>query len=343
MKAVVIHEHGGIDQLRLEEMPEPTIAADEVLVRVKAVALNHLDLWVRSGLPALRVELPHILGSDVAGVVEEVGALVSHVQPGDEVVLAPGWGCGHCRNCLQGEENICETKYRLLGENIKGGYAELVKAPGANAMPLPQGLSFVEAAAVPLVFLTAWNMLVRHVRVQPGEDVLILAAGSGVGSAALQIAKLHGARVIATASTDAKLELARELGADEVINYAEKDFLQEVKRLTDGRGVDVVVEHVGEATWEKSVRALARGGRIVTCGATTGYRAVTDLRYMFAKDLKVYGNFMGRRGDLFYLLRFFESGDLRPVVDRALPLEQAAEAHRLLEERRQFGKIVLTP
>jgi NADPH:quinone reductase-like Zn-dependent oxidoreductase len=343
MKAVVIHEHGGIDKLRVEQVPDPTIAPDEVLVRVKAVALNHLDLWVRRGLPALKVEMPHILGSDIAGVVEEVGELVRHVGPGDEVILAPGWGCGVCRKCLLGEDNVCEVRYQILGETTAGGYAEFVKAPGSNAFPLPAGISFVEAAAVPLVFLTAWNMLVRKAEVQPGEDVLVLAAGSGVGSAAIQIAKLFGARVIATASTEAKLEMARELGADEVINYAEQDFLAEVRRLTDGRGVDIVFEHVGEATWEKSIKSMARGGRLVTCGATTGYQAMTDLRYVFAKNLTLLGNFMGRKGDLLHLLRFFESGEFRAVVDRSLPLEQAAEAHRLLEERQHFGKIVLTP
>ena len=343
MKAVVFHEHGGVDKLRVEEVADPKIAADEVLVRVRAVALNHLDLWVRRGLPTLKVKMPHILGSDIAGVVEEVGALVHHVHPGDEVILAPGWGCGVCRKCLLGEDNVCEQKYQILGETAAGGYAERVKAPGANTLPLPEGLSFVEAAAVPLVFLTAWNMLVRQVKVQPGEDVLVLAAGSGVGSAGIQIAKLFGAHVIATASTEAKLEMARELGADEVINYAEHDFLEEVQRITNGRGVDIVFEHVGEATWERSIKALVRGGRLVTCGATAGYQAITDLRYLFFKNLKVFGNFMGRKGDLLHLLRFFESGDLRPVIDRTLPLEKDAEAHSLLEDRRHFGKVVLTP
>ena len=285
MKAVVIHEHGGVDKLRFEEHPVPKIAADEVLVEVKAAALNHLDLWVRGGLPAFKLKMPHILGSDAAGVVAAIGDVVKNVKVGDKVLLAPGWGCGTCHHCLNGDDNLCRD-YQILGETTTGTYAEFVKAPAENAFLIPDGLSFEEAAAIPLVFLTAWSMLVEQAKVQPGEDVLILAAGSGVGSAGIQIAKLFGARVIATASTDAKLQKAKELGADELINTTEKDLLGEVKRLTNKRGVNLVFEHVGKVTWESSIKALVKGGRLVTCGATTGYDPVMDLRYVFFKELK---------------------------------------------------------
>ena len=341
MPAVVIHEHGGPEKLTFEEVPVPEIGPDEILLEIKALALNHLDLWVRQGWPGLKLSMPHILGSDAAGVVAETGALVTHVQVGDRVLLAPGWGCGTCHACLNGDDNLCPY-YKMLGESAPGVYARYVKAPAGNAFPIPEGLSFEEAAAVPLVFLTAWHMLVHQVQVQPGEDVLVLAAGSGVGSAAVQIARLFGARVIATASSAAKLKKARELGADEVINYQEKDFLQEVRRLTNHRGVDVVVEHVGKTTWEKSIRALKKGGRLVTCGATTGYDPVTDLRHVFFRELRIFGNFMGRKEGLLRALRFFPH-QLKPVVDTVLPLKEARQAHERLKRREQFGKVVLRP
>ncbi|MFQ5772254.1 MAG: alcohol dehydrogenase catalytic domain-containing protein, partial [bacterium] len=236
MKAVVIHEHGGIDKLSYEEIIVPEIAANEILVEVKAVALNHLDLWVRQGVTSTKLNMPHILGSDVSGVVVEVGAFVKNVKVGDEVLLAPAWGCGSCEACLKGADNYCRH-YKILGENVQGAYAEYVKLPGENAFLIPNGLNFEEAAAIPLVYLTAWHMLVQQAKVQPGEKILILAAGSGVGSAAIQIAKLFGAHVIATASTDAKLEKAKELGADITINYKQRDFLEAVKQLTNKKGV----------------------------------------------------------------------------------------------------------
>lgn len=341
MKAVLIHEHGGVDKLLFEEYPVPKIAADEVLVEVKAAALNHLDLWVRQGMPAFKLRMPHILGSDAAGVVVEVGDVVKNVKVGDPVLLAPGWGCGSCHACLNGDDNLCRN-YQILGETAQGCYAQYVKAQAENAFLIPEGLSFDEAAAIPLVFLTAWHMLVEQVKIQPGEDILILAAGSGVGSAAIQIAKLFGARVIATASKDKKLQKAGELGADDLINYAEKDFLPEVKRLTNKRGVDVVFEHVGKSTWEKSIQALTKGGRLVTCGATTGYDPVTDLRYVFFKELKIFGNFMGRKEGLKRALEFFP-GKLKSVVDTSFPLKDAAKAHQRLMNREQFGKVILKP
>ena len=341
MNAVVIHEHGGIDKLCFEEMPVPNIAADEVLVEVKAAALNHLDLWVRGGLPAFKLKMPHILGSDAAGVVTAVGDVVNNVKVGDKVLLAPGWGCGACHECLNGDDNLCRD-YQILGETTQGTFAEYVKAPAENAFLIHEGLSFDEAAAIPLVFLTAWHMLVQRVKVQPGEAILILAAGSGFGSAAIQIARLFGARVIATASTDEKLQKAGELGADELINYTDKDFLEEVKRLTNKRGVDIVFEHVGKSTWENSIKALKKGGRLVTCGATTGYDPTTDLRYVFSKALKIFGNFMGRKEGLKRALHFFPE-KLKPVIDTSFPLQDAAKAQQRLMNREQFGKLILKP
>ncbi|MFQ5707838.1 MAG: zinc-binding dehydrogenase [bacterium] len=341
MKAVVIHEHGGIEKLSYEDQPVPQIQANEILLEVKAIALNHLDLWVRQGLPGIRLAMPHILGSDVSGVVAAAGELVTNVKVGDQVLLAPGWGCGHCELCLAGQDNYCRD-YKVLGENTQGVYAEFVRASAENALPIPAGLNFDQAAAIPLVYLTAWHMLVDQAKVQPGEDILILAAGSGVGSAAVQIAKLFGARVIATASTQAKLEKAQELGADETINYQEKDFLEEVKRITGKRGVDIVFEHVGKSTWDSSLKALTKGGRLVTCGATTGYDAVTDLRYVFFKELKIFGNFMGRKENLKHALKFFPH-KLKPVIDTQFHLREAAKAHEKLMKREQFGKVLLKP
>ncbi len=341
MKAVVIHEHGGTDKLSYENYPVPEIAANEVLVEVRAVALNHLDLWVRQGIASTKLTMPHILGSDVSGVIVEVGEVVKNVKIGDEVLLAPAWGCGICPLCLAGDDNLCKD-YKILGESTQGAYAEYVKVPGENAFPIPAGLNFDEASAIPLVYLTAWHMLVDQAKIKPGEDILILAAGSGVGSAAIQIARLFGARVIATASTEEKLKKAKELGSEETINYQDKDFLTEVRRLTNKKGVDVVFEHVGKLTWEKSIKALTKGGRLVTCGATTGYDPITDLRYVFFKELKIFGNFMGRKAGLREALKFFPE-KLRPVLDLTFTLKDAAKAHQRLMNRQQFGKVVLKP
>jgi NADPH:quinone reductase-like Zn-dependent oxidoreductase len=342
MKAVVFHQHGDEQALRLTDFPEPTVGARDVLVRVKAVALNHLDLWVRQGWPGLKLEMPHILGSDIAGIVERVGPEVSDLAPGTEVLVNPGLSCGACERCLRGEDNLCRS-YRIIGENTRGGYAEFVSVPRQNILPKPARLTFAEAACLPLTYLTAWTMLVRRADVRPGEAVLVQAAGSGVGSAAVQICKLLGAKVIATASTEDKLQRARALGADHTINYAEKDFLEEVKRLTQRRMVDVVFEHVGASTFEKSVACLPYGGRLVTCGATAGHEVKLDLRVLFYKRISLLGSTMGSKGDLFRVLQLVEEGRLKPVLDRTLPLADAALAHRLLEDRAQFGNVVLVP
>ncbi len=328
--------------LEYTDVPDPKPRANEVLVEVKACALNHLDLFVRNGMPGIEIPLPHILGSDVAGVVRDVGELVTWVKPGAEVMVQPGVSCGHCEACLSGRDNLCR-EYDMVGYRRNGGYAELVAVPGANIIPKPGELSWEEAAALPLVTITAWHMLVTRANVQPGEDVLVHAAGSGVGSIAIQIAKLRGARVITTASSDDKLAKARELGADETINYTGADWPKEVRRLTDRKGVDVVVEHTGAATWAGSISALKNNGRLVTCGATSGFDAHTDLRQVFYRHLTLLGSFMGSKGELLEAMKFVAAGKIRAVVDRVLPLSEARQAHELLENRAQFGKVVLQP
>lgn len=340
MKALVIRSHGGPEALEPAELPEPQPGPGEVLVRVRACALNHLDLWVRRGLPGRSVSFPHVLGNDIAGEVAALGAGVSGFSPDQRVMLQPGISCGRCAACLSGEDSFCR-EYKILGSQIHGGYAEYVRCPAANVIALPDGFSFEEAAAFPLVFLTAWRMLVTRARVRLGEDVLVWAAGSGVGMAAVQIAKLFGARVIATAGSDAKLEKARALGADHVINHGSQDVVAEVKALTGKRGVDVVIEHVGEATWEKSILALAPRGRLVTCGATTGPNGRTELRYVFSKQLTLMGSYMGSKAELLEASGHFFSRRLRTVVHQVLPLAEARKAHEMMEASEHFGKIVL--
>lgn len=340
MKAVIFAQHGGPEVLNFTDVPDPNIKSHEVLIEVRACALNHLDVWVRQGLPGIKIPLPHILGNDVAGVVREAGELVTWIKARDEVMVQPGVSCGHCAECLAGRDNMCE-EYDMIGYRRDGGYAELVAVPGVNVIAKPQQLSWPEAASLPLVTLTAWHMLVTRANVQAREDVLVHAAGSGVGSVGIQIAKLRGARVIATASSDEKLQKARDLGADETVNYTNNDWPKEVRRLTGGRGVDVVFEHTGAATWPGSILSLKRGGRLVTCGATSGFDARTDLRHVFYRHLTILGSMMGSKADLLAAMKFIESGQIRAVVDRALPLAEARKAHELMEDRAQFGKLVL--
>jgi len=339
-EAIVLREHGGPEVLRREivDLPEP--AAREVRIRVRAVALNHLDLWVRRGLPNLRLEYPHRLGSDVAGEVDALGPGARGVAIGDKVVVNPGVSCGICVRCLSGEDTLC-PRYGILGEDLPGGYGRHTIVPDANLVACPGHLPFTQAAAVPLVFLTAWEMVVEKARVRQGETVLVHAAGSGVSSAAIQIAKLLGARVIATTSAAAKVERARAIGADEVIDSGAHDFVAEVRRLTGKRGADVVIDHVGGDILAKSVVAAARGGRVVTCGATAGFHPQIDLRHVFFRQIAILGSTMGSKGLLFGILERVATGALRPVVDRVLPLWEAREAHRVLESREAFGKVVL--
>lgn len=341
MKALAFKRHGGPEVLELVDIATPQPKAREVRVKVKAVALNHLDIWVREGWKGLMLELPHVLGSDVSGVVDAVGAEVTDVTVGSEVLVNPGLSCGACERCLAGQDNLCK-QYKIIGEHSWGGYAEYVCVPRQNLLPKPKALSFEQAACLPLTFLTAWTMLYRRAQLQPGETVLIQAAGSGVGSAGTQIAKLLGAKVIATASTDEKLEKAKSLGADHLINYAKSDFLDEVKKITQRKMVDVVFEHVGGATFEKSVACLPPGGRLVTCGASSGDEVKLNLKVLFYKRISLLGSTMGSKADLHRILQLVDESKLSPVLDRTMPLEKGADAHRLLQDRKSFGNVVLT-
>jgi NADPH:quinone reductase-like Zn-dependent oxidoreductase len=341
MKAIVFHKHGGPDVLHYTDVAEPRLYSREVLVRVRACALNHLDLWVRKGISGTPIPLPHIPGSDIAGEVVKVGPEVTKVRVGQKVLLAPGVSCGRCAACLAGKDNEC-PEFTNIGFMIDGGCAEYVRCPEVNCFPYPENLTFPEAAAVPLVFQTAWHMLITRANLKPGEDVLVLGAGSGVGSAAIQIAKFFGCRVIATAGTDAKIEKARQLGADEAIHHGIMKIHKEVRRLTDKRGVDVVFEHVGAVTWEESLASLARGGRLVTCGATTGYEAKIDIRFVFSRQLSIFGSYMGTKAELGTVLKLVKEGRLKPVIDTVLPLANCSDAHAYLEQGKQFGKVVLT-
>ena len=342
MKAVVFHEHGGIDKLRYEDRPEPVVRDNEVLVRVKACALNHLDIWARVGLPGIQIPLPHISGNDICGEVVSTGRLVTRARSGDAVIVSPGLSCGACEYCLSGRDSMCRS-YKIIGYLTDGGYAELVSVPEVNVIPKPEWLKPEEAAAIPLVFMTAWHMLVTRAGISPGEYVLVLGAGSGVGSAAIQIAKLSGARVIATAGSEEKLNLAKTLGADELINHNKQDVAAEARRITEKRGVDVVFEHVGSVTWEKSIKALAVGGRLVTCGATTGYVGQTDIRYLYSRQLSILGSYMASKAELLKVVELVRQGRLKPVVDKIYPLAEAAKAQERMEKREHFGKIVLRP
>ena len=343
MKCVVVREHGGLEALRLEEKPLPEPGPGRARVRVEAVALNHLDIWVRRGVPGHPFPLPITPGCDIAGTVDALGpgASVSFMA-GDRALVAPGVSCGACGECARGADNLCRG-YGILGETCDGGCAEYADVPARNLLPYPKGLPPEQAAALPLAFLTAWHMVVERTRVRAGEDVLVHAGGSGVSSAAIQIAKVLGARVLTTVGSEAKAAKARALGADEVILHREKDFAAEVRRLTAKRGVDVIVDHVGPDTWEGNIRSLARGGRLVFCGSTSGFEVKTDTRFVFFKNLSILGSTMGSRGELYEVLRLVEAGRLRPVVDSVLPLSEVAEGHRRLEAREVFGKVVLVP
>jgi NADPH:quinone reductase-like Zn-dependent oxidoreductase len=342
MDAIVLREHGGPEVLRRERVPRPEPGPGEVRIRIAAVAMNHMDLWVRKGGPAFHLEYPHRLGCDIAGTVDAVGPGVDDLGAGIRVVVQPGLSCGRCAACLGGHDNLCRH-YRILGENAQGGYAEYIVVPRVNVAPYPGDLSFTDAAACLLTFLTAWQMVVHKARVQPGDVVLVQGAGSGVGVAAIQIARLFGARVLATAGSDDKVAAAIDLGAEAGINYRTADFVADVRRLTDRRGVDAVIEHVGGDTFAASVRAVRNGGRIVTCGATAGFTPQIDLRHVFFRQIEILGSTMGSKADLLAVLGHVAAGRLRPVVHAVMPLADAAEAHRLLESRATFGKVVLTP
>lgn len=341
MKAVRIHEHGGVDKLRYEEVPEPKLSSPtEAIVRLRAAALNRIDLLNRAGLTGIEISFPHILGTDGAGTVVDIGEQVKNVKRGDAVCLYPPSGCGRCEFCVTDRDFMC-IRLLALGERLQGTYAEYVKLPAENCFPIPPGLSFEEAAAFPLVFVTVWRMLITNAQLKPGEHMLILGIGGGVATAALQVAKQMGAHVFVTSSSDEKLEMAKNWGADHGINYRRSDFTKEVRALTGKRGVDLVLDCIGGESWVKSLAALAKGGRLVTCGATAGANPRTDIRRIFWNHLKIFGSTLGSREDFRQLLSFLRTSQLRPIIDQLFPLKEAAAAQRRLEEGKQFGKIVL--
>jgi NADPH:quinone reductase-like Zn-dependent oxidoreductase len=341
MKAILIREHGGVGKLEWADIPAPTPLPATAVVAVRAVALNHLDLWVRRGVPGHKFPLPIIPGCEVAGVIEDLGEGGAAWRTGDEVVVAPGFSCGHCIACLSGNDPLCPQS-GIFGETTNGGCTEKMLVPVRNLIRKPAGLTFAQSAALPLDMLTAWHMLVARAQLRPGETLLVHAGGSGVGSAAIQIARLWNAGTIyTTVGSSEKAARAKALGADETILYRDVDFSLELRRLTNKRGVDIVVEHVGAETFERSLRSLSKGGRLVTCGATTGGEATLNLRLVFFKLLSILGSTMGSLAELHEVFRHVETGRLHPVIDRVLPMEKIAEAHEALESRQVFGKIVL--
>ncbi|MBI4537222.1 MAG: zinc-binding dehydrogenase [candidate division NC10 bacterium] len=343
MMAVRFHQHGGPEVLRYEEAPDPAPGDAEVLLQVRAVALNHLDVWLRKGLPGMKVSLPKIGGCDVAGLVAAVGSRCARIRAGQRVLVSPGISCGQCAACLRGDDNLCRDFQMVGGYTLDGGCAEFLAVPEVNCIVLPPEMDFAEAAAIPVTFLTAWHMLIRLGRLQAGERLLVMGAGSGVGTAAIQIGRLVGARVIAVAGSQEKLARARDLGAEAGIDHTAQGLAQEVRRLTERRGVDVVFEHVGGTTWGALLPNIAPGGRLVTCGATAGYETSVDIRYLFSRNIAILGAHLGTKAEMLEVVGHVARGALHAVVDRVLPLAECAAGHRLLEERAVFGKVVLTP
>jgi NADPH:quinone reductase-like Zn-dependent oxidoreductase len=342
MKALAFHEHGGLDKLRYQDVPDPKIGDGDVLVRVKACALNHLDLFVREGIPGLKLPLPFWSGCDIAGEIAEVGPAATGVAAGDRVAVNPNLNCGRCEFCIRGEDSLCLT-YGILGEHTHGGLAAYVKVDARNVLRLPDHVSFEDAASFILVNMTAWRMLVSQARLRAGEDLLVLGVGGGVSSTAVQIGKLCGARIWVTSSSDEKLERARELGADECINYSKVDWARVIFQKTDRRGVDVILENVGAATWKDSIRSLVKGGRLVTCGATSGPIGETDIRIVFWKQISIIGSTMSNRREFNEVMTQLFRGRLKPIVDSVMPLADGAAAQEKLAAGKQFGKIVLVP
>ncbi len=345
MKAIVFHHHGGPEVLKYEDVADPTPGPRDVVIQVKASGCNYNDLWARQGLPGMKFDLPHISGSDAAGIVTAIGPQVTSVKVGQDVVVHPSMSCRTCAACTRGQEYFCRY-FKIWGFQtgpLDGGHAEMARLPEANVIPKPANLTWEQAGTISLVLLTSWHMLVTRAKLAPGEDLLVWGAGSGIGAIAIQIGTLMGARVIAVAGSDAKLEKAKALGAHDVINHSTQDVLGEVRKLTARKGVDVVFEHVGEATWERSIAAMAWGARLVICGNTTGFEAKTDLRFLFNKQLSLLGSHQGSKAELLDAMKLVEAGKIKAVVDRAFPLRETAEAQRYMEGRNHFGKIALVP
>lgn len=335
-----VEKHGGPEVLQWKQLPDPAAKPGQVLLKVAAVGVNHLDVWVRKGVPGHVFPLPLIPGSDIVGTVVDEGPGVDHVDRSRRYFVAPGYSCGRCESCLAGEHQLCR-RFGIFGESCDGGYAELVAVPAVNLIPAPSFLSDAEVASFPLAFLTAWHMLVARARIRPGMWVLVHAASSGVSGAAIRIARLFGASTIATASTPEKMEYARQIGTDFVIDYTRQDFLKEVRRITSREGVHVVVDHVGRTTWQQNLGCLRKGGTLVFCGATSGALVETDLKLVFFKNISLLGSTMGSLGEMLEIARLFDSRRLMPLPLRSMPVVEAPEAHALLEERKAMGKLVL--
>ena len=341
MKAIRIHAHGGVEQLHYEDAPDPEITSQrDVIVKLEAAALNHIDIWVRKGATGMEIPLPHIVGADGAGVVIQTGSEAKSVKTGDKVCLYSFTGCGACEFCLSDRDFMC-IRVRSLGERLDGTYAEYVKVAPENCFPLPEYMTFDEGAAFPLVFVTVWRMIVTNARLQPGETLLIIGIGGGVASAALQVAKRIGARVIVTSGSDEKLARAKELGAEHGINHRRAKIAKEVQRLTDNRGVDVVLDSVAGEVWQESLRSLGYRGRLVTCGATAGWQPADDLDLLIERELRIHGSTLGSREDFRQLLSFLNATQIHPIIDSKFPLRQAAAAQQRMEDAKQFGKILL--
>jgi NADPH:quinone reductase-like Zn-dependent oxidoreductase len=342
VKAALFREHGGAEKILYESYRDPVAEAGEVVVRVKACALNQVDMLLLDGRFPPPEGLPHVNGCEVTGTLETVGAGVKGLERGARVIIFPGFSCGRCEYCQRGRRTVC-VRYGYLGAAKDGGYAELVKAPAANILPLPDAISFEAGAAVPLAMLTSWHALVAQVGLRPGQTVLVQAAGSGVGSAAIQIARLCGARVITTVGSDDKIDFARSLGAERVVNYRTQDFVEETKRWTDKRGVDVVIEHIGGETFERSVYALTRLGTLVTIGSHDTHWGRVDLRHVYSKNLRIVGTNLGSILELGTILDHLADGRLKPVIDRVFPLADARAAVQHVLDRKNRGKVLLVP
>ncbi len=342
MKAAIFQKHGGPEVIEIADVATPQVLPGQALIAVHAAAMNHLDLWARRGLPGLRLEFPHIGGSDMAGTIAEVGEGVEDLEPGMRVLVNPSLWCGHCEWCRQGQESLCNS-FKIIGEHLNGGFAEYAVVPARNVLALPDELSFEDAAAVPLVYQTAWRAVVSRGRLQRGETILITGGSGGVSTAALQIARRMGAHVFVVTSGATKAQRLRDLGADIVIDRLEQDFASEVRSATEKRGVDMVLDSVGESIWADLMRSLARNGRLVTYGATTGPIGQIDIRLAFWKQLQVIGTTMSSRSEFEEVMSLVFRRELEPVIDVVWPLEKARDAHLRLEAGEQFGKIVLTP
>jgi NADPH:quinone reductase-like Zn-dependent oxidoreductase len=340
LRAAYFKEHGGADKILYGDYRDPVPEATEVLVRVRACALNQVDMLLLDGRFPPPEGLPHVNGCEVAGTIETTGAAVKGLEPGRRVVIFPGFSCGSCEYCLRGERTVC-VRYGYLGAHKDGGYAELVKAPAQNVLPLPDAIGFEAGAALPLAFLTSWHALVARAGLEPGQTVLVQAAGSGVGSAAIQIARLMGARVIATVGSDDKIAFAKALGAERVVNYRTQDFVEEAKAWTNKRGVDVVVEHIGGETLEKSIHALTRLGTLVTIGSHDTHWGRLDLRHVYSKNLRIVGTNLGSILELRTILDYVAQGRLKPVIDRSFPLSNARAAVQYVLDRKNRGKVLL--